>query len=384
MGAARVAHAIAPVPGRFDRRPTLDTVARSLGVSRTTVSNAYNKPDQLSDQTREAVLSAARRLGYAGPSAVGRSLRRGVSGVVGALLTERLDYAFADPGMLAFLHGLAVELGHERRSLQLIPNEGSDERRTVELVGSAIVDAFIVNGVAADDAAVAAVLDRRLPLVCVGSPRLEGVPCVTVDNVAAARASAEAVIALGHTRIGTIAYRAGSEAAPGQGDPAPGAGERAARSAHQSFHDRELGYRRAAAAAGIDAQLSHGVAYANSRAGGRDAALGLLRVAPRLRPTALLTGTDVMALGAIDAARELGLRVPGDVSIVGFDDIDEGRRSVPSLTTVDQGIFEQGRAAARVALSLIAGEPAAIPSLPTYVVARASTGPPPSRPRSVS
>lgn len=90
-----------------------------------TVSNAYNKPDQLSAQTRDAVLAMARSLGYSGPSAAGRSLRRGMSGTVGVVLTERLPYAFTDPGTIAFLHGLATELADARRALQR-PDHSSD------------------------------------------------------------------------------------------------------------------------------------------------------------------------------------------------------------------------------------------------------------------
>jgi hypothetical protein len=78
----------------------------------------------LSAQTRDAVLAMARSLGYSGPSAAGRSLRRGMSGTVGVLLTERLPYAFNDPGAIAFLHGLATELAEARRALQLIPGDG--------------------------------------------------------------------------------------------------------------------------------------------------------------------------------------------------------------------------------------------------------------------
>jgi DNA-binding LacI/PurR family transcriptional regulator len=331
-----------------------------------TVSNAYNKPDQLSTQTRDAVLAMARSLGYSGPSAAARSLRRGMSGTVGVLLTERLPYAFTDPGMIAFLHGLATELADARRALQLIPSDG-DLDSTLELVRGAIVDAFVITGFDEDDPVVSAVLERRLPLVTAGSPRLRGVPFVSVANQQAACTAAEALIALGHARIGTISYRAELRIASDGGLIA----------VHQCFHDRWVGYQQAFSRAGLPVgALRARAASTNSRAGGRQVALQMLSLAPEIRPTALLAMTDVLALGAIDAAQELGLAVPGDVSVVGFDDIEEARRNSPPLTTIRQGLFEQGQNAAALALALVAGKRVEADEFPTELIVRASTAPP--------
>ena len=89
------------------RRPaTLASLAAELGVSRTTLSNAYNRPDQLSPELRRRVLDTARRLGYPGPDPVARSLRTRKAGAVGLLLTENLSYAFRDPAAVGFLEGL--------------------------------------------------------------------------------------------------------------------------------------------------------------------------------------------------------------------------------------------------------------------------------------
>jgi DNA-binding LacI/PurR family transcriptional regulator len=146
---------------------------------------------------------------------------------------------------------------------------------------------------------------------------------------------------------------------------------------HQTFHDRWVGYQQAL----TEAALPHGAscthaASTNSRDGGRQAARHLLALAPERRPTALLAMTDVLALGAIDAARELGLTVPSDVSVVGFDDIEEAQRSSPPLTTIRQGLFEQGQHAAALALALVAGDVAVADDFPTELVVRASTSPP--------
>jgi DNA-binding LacI/PurR family transcriptional regulator len=331
-----------------------------------TVSNAYNKPDQLSAHTRDAVLAMARSLGYGGPSAAGRSLRRGMSGTVGVLLTERLPYAFTDPGMIAFLHGLATELADARRALQLIPSDG-DPDGTLALIRGAIVDAFVITGLDEEDPVVSAILERRVPLVTASSPRLPGVPFVSVANTEAACTAAQALIALGHTRIGTITYRAEQRTAR-DGRLIP---------VHQTFHDRWVGYQQAFTRAALpDGTSCTYAASTNSREGGRQAARHMLSRAPELRPTALLAMTDVLALGATDAAHELGLAVPGDLSVVGFDDIEEAHRSSPPLTTIRQGLFEQGQHAAALALALVAGKVAQVDDFPTELIIRASTSPP--------
>src|SRR3954452_8014211 len=103
---------------------TLDDVAREAGVSRMTVSNAYNQPHRLAPATLERVLAAAGRLGYGGPSAVGRTLRRGRTGVLGLLLNDALPYAFTDPGAVAFMRGLAVEAAAGDLALQIIQATG--------------------------------------------------------------------------------------------------------------------------------------------------------------------------------------------------------------------------------------------------------------------
>src|ERR1700742_2448613 len=107
-------------------RLTLDSVAAAAGVSRMTVSNAYNRPDQLAAATREHVLETARRLGYAGPDPAAASLRLGRTGTVGVVLTERLPYAFADPGLIQILHGIATELSEAGNALLLVPAYGPD------------------------------------------------------------------------------------------------------------------------------------------------------------------------------------------------------------------------------------------------------------------
>src|ERR1044072_3335873 len=151
------------------RRPaTLASLAAELGVSRTTVSNAYNRPDQLSAPLRERVLEAARRLGYPGPDPVARSLRTRRAGAVGLLLTEALSYAFRDPVATGFLEGLALACERAGQGLLLIPV--SPEPADVAPVRPPGVDGFVVYSVREDDPHFLAVLERPVPTVVCDQP----------------------------------------------------------------------------------------------------------------------------------------------------------------------------------------------------------------------
>jgi DNA-binding LacI/PurR family transcriptional regulator len=347
-------------------RPTLETVAQAAGVSAMTVSNAYNRPDQLSEETRARVLAVAKELGYAGPDPAGRSLRTRRADTIGVLLTEQLPYAFTDPGLVSFLHGLASGLADAGQALLLVPTEVNAEHAHVR---NALVDGFVLTSLVAAHPAVADVLGRRVPVVSWGQPKIPGVPRICVDNARASAKAARHLLDLGHTTFGVVTFGGGADAvATADGPPAPVPGSQLAMRARVS------GFVRALHAAGIDpAAVSVVVGERNSRASGREAAAHLL--ADR-RPTAVFGVTDVLALGVLDAAASAGIHVPRQLSVVGFDDVAAAAASVPPLTTVAQSLFDQGRLAATVVLDQVAGRPVRIPPIRTQVVVRGSTAPP--------
>src|SRR5918997_3790208 len=186
------------------RRPaTLASLAAELGVSRTTVSNAYNRPDQLSAPLRERVLETARRLGYPGPDPVARSLRTRQAGVVGLLLTDALSDAFRDPAAIRFLEGLARACGDAGQGLLLVPvNPDADEREITAAVHRAGVDGFVVYSVPDGDPSLAAVLQRALPPVVCDQPQVQGVDHVGIDDRAAMARLGAYLVGLGHRRVG--------------------------------------------------------------------------------------------------------------------------------------------------------------------------------------
>lgn len=355
--------------GRSLRRATLKDVAAEVGVSPATVSNAYNRPDQLSEELRGRVFAAARRLGYAGPDPVARGLRRRRAGAIGVLYPDRLSYAFEDPAAVLFLEGVSTATEEAGLGMLLVSG-ASSEGRGVDTIGGAMVDGFVAFSLPDDDPLVDAALGRRLPTVFVDQPPRPGVPFVGIDDEGAAREAAGHLVGLGHRRFGVLSLELTVEPAGGFADR-----ERREAATYEVSRARLRGYAAALAAAGLPDDFPVYECAENTREQGRVAAGALLSLEPR--PTALLAMSDRLALGVLEAAREMGLSVPGDLSVVGFDDVPDAARSEPPLTTVHQPHVEKGRRAGRLLIERIEGrekEDATI--LPTRLVVRGSSGPP--------
>ena len=200
------------VPRRGRPGATLAAVAARVGVSRTTVSNAYNRPDQLSAELRDRILAAAAELGYSGPDPVARSLRTRQADAVGLIFSERLGYAFRDPGAVEFLHGLGEACTERGRSLLMIP-AGPSRPRSRRCCGRRSTVSWCPRW-RPTDRLLAAALSRPQPTVIVDSPRgMAGVDFVGIDDRAAFAAIAGHVFELGHRRVGVLAVRRGEDVA---------------------------------------------------------------------------------------------------------------------------------------------------------------------------
>ncbi len=331
-------------------RITLATVAEALGVSTMTVSNAYNRPEKLSAELRERVLAKAEELGYAGPDAVARSLRRGKTGVLGVVLGEALVYAFEDPATVEFFRGLAGA----GIPLHLVPATGG--AGDTALVYDAAVDAFILYALPDGHPLVDAAARRGLPVVVQSGPEVAGHPFVAIDERAAGAAAADHLRALGHQRLAVLSLP--WEIADRADRPL-----RAGEPKHRVTRGRLAGY-------GVT--VGREVA-SNDRAHGETAA-GALLDGPD-PPTGLLCMSDELAVGALRAAAVRGIPVPGRLSIVGFDDTPEATRADPPLTTIRQSLRDQGRLCARLAGS--GAPPATVEPQPWELIVRGSTGPSP-------
>jgi DNA-binding LacI/PurR family transcriptional regulator len=359
---------------RAEGNITLMTVARVVGVSPTTVSNAYNRPHKLTPALRERILGAARELGYPGPNPVARSLRRGRAGSIGLLFGEALAYAFQDPGAVEFLRGLAEGTARHNTVLQLIAALDVDEQEGASLLANAIIDGLVVWTLPERHPLLRLARERNIPLVIHGSPRLDGVPFVGIDDRAAAQAAADHLLQLGHRSLAVVSQPFGPSRRARHRDPA-----KIGRPSYRVTRERLAGYQAAAnAATPQPAALGIYEVAVNSRDEGHRAALALLQATPR--PTAVLAMSDELAVGVLAAARELDLRVPHDLSVVGWDDLPSARTSDPALTTVSQSLQDQGRTCARLLITATRGELAAndlVHLAPWQLITRDSTGPPP-------
>lgn len=347
---------------------TLQDIAKASGVSRTTVSNAFNRPDQISPELRERVLAMAKQMGYAGPNPMGRMLRTGKTGVIGLVFSEALPYAFQDPVAIAFLQGVSSVCEKVKASLLIVPTLESDAAQMT--IQQAAVDGFIVYSMPDDSEAVAKVLERKLPVIVVDQPNLSGVPLVRIDDHKAAREAALHLLRLNHRRLGIIAMDLLSDSYVGPVDS-----QRLERAAFEISLLRLRGYEDAMREAGLDLSKVPIVECPprNSEDDAFEVALTLLKQDPR--PTGILAMCDILAIGALRAAEHLGLSVPKDLSIVGFDDIPLASQIRPSLTTIHQPLIEKGAIAAQ----LLLGDADLITSkvLKTKLVVRESSGPAP-------
>ena len=356
-----------------NRRPTLTDVAQRAGVSRATASNAYNRPDQLSARVRARVLAVAGELGYAGPDPAARQLRTGRTGTVAVLVLDRPGYAFSDPAAQMFLDGLAEGLGPAATGLLLLSGSAQRGGPDPAAVRAAAMDAVVSYCVPADTPALVPVLERRLPLVSVDGALGRGDACVAVQNAAGQGAVLRHLLGLGHRRFGIVSMPLRADGFYGLADAA-----RRTELHDPSSRDRLTAAWEALASAGVDpATVPLMVARSNSRTEGRELTHQLLSGPAERRPTAIVALSDLLALGALDAAHDLGLRVPQEASVTGFDGIPDTARSDPPLTTVAQDHHAKGRLAAELVTELIEGRPAREVVLPTTLVVRASTGPAP-------
>lgn len=315
------------------RRPTLATLAADLGVSRATVSNAYNRPDQLSEEMRARILGRALELGYPGPNPAGRRLNDHSLSTIGVMFSETITYPFSDPAAREFMSGLGTQAQQHQLGILLVPApvRGPTARQALDNV---VLDAIVVYSMPDDDPVLQAAIARRVPLVVVDQPELPDVSYVGFENHRGAAAAMNHVLDLGHHQIAVVTFRLGREGRSGIADPT-----RQANALYQNARERLAGYRDAVEARGRSwAQVTVWEQPEHTVEDGYAAGLALLR--QQDRPTAIVAFTDVLALGIIRAAAELGLHVPTDLTVIGYDDIPEA--DAAGLTTVHHPLAQKG------------------------------------------
>ena len=358
------------MPGRGRQgRATIADVAAIAGVSTSTASLVFRSQDRVAPGTRDRILAAAEAVGYQGPHPIASSLRSGRSGIVGIVIAERVRQAFQNPVAVATMDGLSDVLDEEGFGQLLLPGRADPVPSRPDPLRMLPVDAvvFATRGEEFDDL-LPVVRARGVPIVGIEGPHARDVILVEVDDVGGMRAMAERVAALGHRRGGVImrTTRLGRSDAPGPVEPV---GARLDEIVNRTIRGR------LEAVQGVFADAVRVEAGGRDATAGAAAALRLLQTGDR--PTALLAQNDQLAAGALDAAAELGLQVPEDVTVTGFDGVEMpwlGR----SLSTVRQPLHERGRRAGELVTALLRGDQ--VPArtiLPVELVTGQTAGPVP-------
>lgn len=351
-------------------RVTLQTIADRVGTSRMTVSNAFSRPDQLSSELRARILTIADELGYVGPDPAARALARGTTGAVGVLLTDSLHYAFTDDIATSFLGAFAETLTPMGLALTLLTSNGEDDGDAVPARDIPLDGAVVYS--CRQSHARDWLVRRKVPLVYVDQDPEPNVTSINVDDRSGALAAAQHLLDLGHRHIGLVTLMLDG--------PEGLVDDPLATPLGHPQRQRVLGWMDAFDAAGIRPRVVQSLSNTAEDA----ARAGRLLLDTGEPPTAVLCFSDVIALGMVRAVHERGLSVPGSVSVVGFDDSPIARFGDVQLTTVHQDVTAKGRLAAEALMDAIehhrAGTEPQIrhQTLPTELVVRASTAPPPS------
>jgi LacI family transcriptional regulator len=339
------------------KRATAREVAERAGVSRTTVSFVLNNVPgiRISEETRRLVLDAARELDYH-PDATARRMVIGRTQVVGFVLRQSPDQAFADRFVPTVLDGFSqAATAQNNKVLFETIAPGDDSGGYTRLLRERHVDGIVLSGPRSDDEELLRIRAQGAQVVLLGQLPGTSIPFVDVNNRGGAALATQHLIGLGHRRIALI-----TNAEP----------------VYTASADRLAGYREALEVAGLgfDNEL---VRYGNfTPQSGAEAMTELLLARPV--PTAVFIASDTVALGALQALRRHGLRVPQDMAVVGFDDVPLSAFIDPPLTTVRLPAFGLGWGAADLLGRLIAGEDVQTPQviLETDLVVRESSGAP--------
>jgi DNA-binding LacI/PurR family transcriptional regulator len=325
---------------------TIAKVAAEAGVGVGTVSRVLNGSPSVSEDTRRRVLEAIAALDYQ-PSAVARALSTGRTHAVGVVAPF-----FTQPSVVERLRGISLRLARSGYQLVLFDVERSDQRRETfrALSMRGRVDGVLSISLAPSERDAARLESAGTPVVLVDRDH-DALPTVTVDDVEGGRLAASHLLALGHRAIAFV----------GDEEENPFGFDSSAR--------RRAGFEAALLDAGVPLRPEWVRRGPHGRAAGRRSGAALLALGER--PTAIFASSDVQAIGVLEAARDAGVRVPEDLSVIGFDDVEAA--AYAGLTTVTQSLEESGAVGADLLLRALAGDPVEGRRLPLAIVERHTT-----------
>jgi DNA-binding LacI/PurR family transcriptional regulator len=339
---------------------TIEDIASKAGVSKTSVSFAFNNPERLSETTLKHILRVAEELGY-NPDPIASNLKTGRTGCIGLLMPQPLPNVARNPHTLEFIEGIGEICHDSGTSLMLVPPLKGSLRRAIV---RAAVDGFVTMGLEPFRRTIAVLQQRGVPFVTVDSDPTHGLPCVNVDDEKGAYHAMRYVLERHHRHIAILGIR----------------------SEHSGKYQDYTGLLRRRISGYVRALDEFGLSIDDRRvrliecsveAHEGERAFRSLWRPNGWQPTAVVAMADILLLGVLQAAHDLGLKVPGDISLMGFDDIEFSALAAPALTTIRQPTAEKGRVATRMLLDLIEGR--VIPTepivLPVEFIERDSVAP---------
>ncbi len=331
-------------------KPTITDIAMLAGVSRATVSRVLNGTAKVTDATADAVNAAITQTGYI-VNAQARALSLGRTNLFGVILTEPFDELYEDPTYAAIMRGINSALSESEISPVLFQAYTESERsKAAQIMRRGAIDALIHLSPFDDLEGLETMRDVPIPVVMcgqiMGADFTDVFSCVYADDVVGAEIAARHVQELDRRNIAMIL---GAKDAP-------------------ATHDRLIGYRNLLGSLITDDHIRYG--QWDQLTGSR-AMADLLEVDPGI--DMLICGSDRIAAGTLDLLRARGIRVPEDISIIGFDDHRIAVQTDPQLTTIAQPMFQQGATAVQLALDMITGAPARTVVLDMELKKRATT-----------
>jgi len=341
-------------------RPTIKVIAERAGVSKTTVSFALNDPSRISSATYKRVMTVVNELGYV-PDPVARTMTTKRLGALGLLLPQPIAEALRNPYLCEIIRGIGEICEERELSLTMIPPV---KGRIIEAARRAFVDGLITVGVGPDHEVVELLHQRHIPFVTIDGEESMSTVNVGIDDESAALVLMRHILDLGHRRIAVLALMPETINLSQKG--------------FSLVRDRRMaGFEKALVGRGLafGDGLVCVVQAEGSLEGGEGAALGLL-ADRETAPTAIVAMADAVALGVYQASRRLGLSIPRDVSVAGFDDIPGAAIAAPPLTTISQPGREKGAVAASMVSELLDGGEVLHRRLPWSLVTRESTASP--------
>jgi alanine racemase len=351
-------------------RPTIKDIAERAGVSKTTVSFALNDPGRISTETYKRVMAIVNELDYV-PNPVAQTLTTKRLGALGLLLPQPITEVLRNPYVIEIIRGIGELCAERELSLTMLPPLRG---RIIDAARRAFVDGLITIGVGPDHEVVELLNRRHIPFVTIDGTDTEATVNVGIDDEGAAYSLMRHVLGLGHRRIAVLALMPETIKLPEE--------------RFSLVRDRRIaGFERALAEQGlgpgspgiyvvpVESSVEGGAAAVTAILEGHRDSRGALKPDA---PTAVVAMADAVAMGAYEACHRLGLGIPADLSVAGFDDIPAAASALPPLTTLRQPGREKGAVAADLVALLLEGGEASHRRLETQLMIRASTAAPKS------